>query len=151
VAPSKKDQMTATSSSRGKQSRIGHVLVVEDDPLLAMALEDALKEGGVARVTTCPTVACSMEVLEREKPDAIVLDVHLADVEDGWALAELLPQLGLRNVQVLFSTGSPEMIPEHIAALGPVFKKPYDPAQLVEAICAPAKPGLFARLRGALG
>lgn len=135
---------------RGKQSRIGHVLVVEDDPLLAMALEDALREGGAARVTTCPTVACSMDVLEREQPDTIILDVHLADAEDGWALAELLPQLGLRKVQVLFSTGSPEMIPEEIAALGSIFKKPYDPAKLVEAICAPVKPGLFARLRGAL-
>lgn len=143
--------MAATRSSTDKPGSIGHVLVVEDDPLLAMALQDALKEGGAALVTTCSTVACAMEVLEREQPAAIVLDVHLADVQDGWALAELLPELGLRKVQVLFSTGSPETIPEEIAALGPIFEKPYDPAQLVEEIRAHTKAGLFARLRHALG
>jgi CheY-like chemotaxis protein len=143
--------MAATRSSTEKPNSIGHVLVVEDDPVLAMALEDALKEGGAALVTTCATVACAMEVLEKEQPNAIVLDVHLADVEDGWALAELLPDLGLRKVQVLFSTGSPETIPEEIAALGPIFEKPYDPAQLVEAIHSRKKAGLFTRLRHALG
>ena len=33
--------------------------------------------------------------------------------------------------------------------MGPVFEKPYDPAQLVEVLASEHKVGLFARLRGA--
>jgi len=143
--------MAGKGKRNGAKGSIGHVLLVEDDALLAMALEDALKEGGAARVTWCSTVAGAMEALEADLPDTIVLDVHLADANDGWALAELLPQLGLRKVQIVFCTGAPNEIPENVAALGPIFEKPYDTAQLVEAIRSRTGQGLFSRLRSALG
>jgi hypothetical protein len=34
--------------------------------------------------------------------------------------------------------------------MGPVFEKPYDPAQLAAVLASGAKPGLFARLRKAI-
>ena len=63
------------------------VLVVEDDALLALSIEDVLRNAGVMDVAVCPTVALAMEELERKQPDAIILDVHLDDSADGWALA----------------------------------------------------------------
>ena len=143
--------MAGTGKRASATGRIGHVLLVEDDALIALALEDALKEAGAARVSWCATVASTMAVLESENPDTIVLDVHLSDADDGWALAELIPQLGLRNVQIVFSTGAPDDIPEDIAALGLIFEKPYDPADLVEAIRSRKGAGLISRLRDALG
>lgn len=143
--------MAETGKRASAAGRIGHVLLVEDDALLAMALEDALKDAGAERVSWCATVASTMAALENEKPDTVVLDVHLSDADDGWALAELIPQLGLSNVQIVFSTGAPDDIPEEIAALGPIFEKPYDPAKLVEAIRSRKGAGLIARLRDALG
>ena len=142
--------MAGTGKRASATGRIGHVLLVEDDALLAMALEDALKDAGAERVSWCATVARTMAALENEKPDTVVLDVHLSDADDGWALAELIPQLGLRNVQIVFSTGAPDDIPEDIAALGPIFEKPYDPAKLVDAIRSRKGAGLIARLRDAL-
>ena len=130
---------------------LGRVLVVEDDPVQGLALEEALRDAGAAEVVLCPRLACAMDALEQGPADAIVLDVHLADRDDGWALAELADLLGPKRPRIVFSTASPEDIPPEIAEMGPVFEKPYDPAQLAEALASGAKSGLFARLRGAIG
>lgn len=128
---------------------LGRVIVVEDDPVLAMAIEDALLNLGNAReVVICATTAATMTALEEERPDAIVLDVHLADRDDGWAVAELVELLGPKRPQIVFSTGAPQDIPPGIAEMGPVFEKPYDPAELVECLAGNSKGGFFARLRG---
>ena len=127
---------------------LAHVLLVEDDAILAMALEDALLRAGAGRVTICVSVEQTMRALDSdERPDAIVLDVHLADRDDGWALAELVTMLGPRPPRIAFSTGSPEAIPANVAALGPVFVKPYDPDDLVAALVEDRKSGLFTLLR----
>jgi hypothetical protein len=76
----------------------------------------------------------------------VVLDVHLSDRDDGWAVAELISLLGPRRPRIAFSTGSPEAIPAGIAELGPVFAKPYDPEHLVEVLAAGKGRGLIARL-----
>jgi len=131
------------------RNALGRVLVVEDDPVLALAIEDALIHLGNAReVVICPSTAATMAELEKQRPDAIVLDVHLSDRDDGWAVAELVELLGPKRPTIVFSTGSPEEIPPGIAEMGPIFEKPYNPADLVEALADNGKTGLFARLRG---
>jgi len=129
---------------------LGRVLIVEDDPVQGMAIEEALRDAGAAEIVLCPSIACTMEALEQGPADAIVLDVHLADRDDGWALAELVDMLGPKRPRIVFSTGSPEDIPPEIAEMGPIFEKPYDPAQLAAALASGAKPGLFARIRNAI-
>ena len=135
--------------SEGK-ARLGRVLVVEDDPIQAMALEAALLDAGASEVVVCPSIACTMEALEEAPADAVVIDVHLADRDDGWALAELVDMLGAKRPRIVFSTGSPDEIPPDIAEMGPVFEKPYDPRQLANVLASDAKAGLFARLRNAI-
>ncbi|WP_245978623.1 response regulator [Aurantiacibacter xanthus] len=134
---------------QGKPARgLARVLLVEDDAILAMALEDALLRAGAGKVTICVSVEQTMRELENElRPDAIVLDVHLADRDDGWALAELVTMLGPKPPRIAFSTGSPEAIPANVAALGPVFVKPYDPDDLVAVLVEERKSGLFTLLR----
>lgn len=128
-----------------------HVLVIEDDPVLVMAIEDSLRDAGVARVDFSPTTDGALEAMKRAQPDAIVLDVHLADRADGWAIAELVQDLGPNRPRIIFSTGAPEDIPEHIAALGDVLEKPYQTDALVKLLRTPKRRGIVDRLRGALG
>ncbi len=142
--------MRRAKSNQGAKGKLGRVLVVEDDPIQGMALEAALLEAGASEVVVCPSIAGTMEALEAGPADAIVLDVHLTDRDDGWALAELVDMLGPKRPRIVFSTGSPEDIPPDIAEMGPVFEKPYDPALLAEVLASGAKPGLFARLRNAI-
>ncbi len=135
-----------------RRAPLARVLLVEDDPVLAMTLEDAFLRGGETReVVICPTMQATMEELERgPRPDAIVIDVHLADRDDGWAIAELVAMLGPNPPRIAFSTGSPQDIPPAIAAMGPVFEKPYDPQALVDGLSAGRSTGrargLFARM-----
>lgn len=129
---------------------VRRVLVVEDDPVLAMATEDTLRTGGVEDVTICPTTDGALEALRGERFDALVLDVHLADRDDGWAIAELVETLGEGSPRIVFSTGAPQDIPPHIAELGSVLTKPYAPEALLAALRDPGRRGLLSRLRGAL-
>ena len=129
---------------------IARVLVVEDDPVLALALEDALLDAGAGEIAVCPSMESTMTELEKGPADAIVIDVHLADRNDGWAVAELVEMLGTKLPRIAFSTGAPQDIPAEIAEMGPVFEKPYDPAELVSALTGSEKPGLLAKLKGAI-
>ncbi len=143
--------MAKATSSRRKSQSLGRALIVEDDALLAMNLEDALMTGGAEAVVVCDSVAAAMAELERLKPDILILDVQLADRDDGWALAELATALSPRPPAIIFSTGAPERIPEKVAQLGAVLAKPYDPAALIALLVElRRKPGLLGRLREAL-
>lgn len=128
-----------------------HVLIVEDDALLGLATEDTLREAGVEQIDICPTTEGAMEVLRTSRPDAIILDVHLADRSDGWAIAELVETLGENSPRIVFSTGAPQDIPPEIAELGSVLAKPYAPEALLAALREPGRRGILSRLRGALG
>lgn len=133
--------------TRGKN--LGRVLLVEDDAVLALSLEDALLAGGADEVIICHTMKATVAELEKdEKLDALILDVHLGDRDDGWAVAELVAMLGPKRPWIAFATGAPNEIPAQIAEMGPVFEKPYDPEQLVKVLVAGRKRGLFSRFLG---
>jgi len=125
------------------------VLVVEDDALLALSIEDVLRGAGTPKVTVCPTIELAMASIEEARPDAIILDSHLSDRHDGWALAEVVNCLGPRRPRIIFSTAAPEEIPPEIAKLGVIFEKPYDPSMLIDALNAREASGLFSRFRSA--
>lgn len=141
----------AKRAARAKAGQsLGRILLVEDDALIAMSIEDALREAGVREVVVCSTSAEALAALRDEKPDGMVLDVHLADRDDGWAIAELVNSVGPKPPRIVFSTGAPQDIPPEIAELGPVLEKPYAPSELIAALREPPRPGLLARLRNAL-
>jgi len=123
------------------------VIVVEDDVVMGLAIEQALLDHGVAEVSLCPSAACTIGKLRRGSFDAIVLDVHLADSDDGWEIAELVDALGGDQARIVFQTGAPDDIPDHIRRLGPVLSKPYAPSELIAALESPRRPGLLSRLR----
>ena len=143
--------MAKRATRKTTKPALGSVLLVEDDTLIALAIEDALLAGGASAVTICSTTAEALAALRETKPDGLVLDVHLADRDDGWALAELVNSVGPNPPRIVFSTGAPQDIPEEIADLGPILEKPYDPADLIAALGQPPRPGLLSRLKRALG
>ncbi|USA39661.1 response regulator [Pelagerythrobacter marinus] len=134
-------------SSASQTPDIGHVLVVEDDAVLSLAIEAALRDAGARRVEICQTTEAALEALRRSRPDVVVLDVQLADRDDGWAIAELIDSVGPQPPRIVFSTGAPDRIPPQVAGLGTVLEKPYDPRDLVRAVAAPRRRGLLDRLR----
>lgn len=102
------------------------MLVVEDDPLLAMDLEQALLDAGARQVVISASMQQAANELERWLPQAVVLDVQLSDRADGWALAEMVSMLGTRPPWIAFSTGQPDAVPQEVQRLGAIYAKPYD-------------------------
>ena len=82
--------MPPDGAPSGKTRKFGPVLVVEDDAALALAVEDALLDAGASRVVIAASTAQATDTLRDERFETVILDVHLADRGDGWAIAELL-------------------------------------------------------------
>ena len=142
--------MTQQIDTSASERLPAHVLVVEDDAVLGLTIEQALLDAGVAQVVLSASTEEALRRLREERPDVIVLDVHLADRDDGWAIAELVRTLGPDSPRIIFSTGAPQDIPENVAALGCTLEKPYDAAVLVDLLRQPRRRGIISRLRGAL-
>ncbi len=138
---------TAQISLRSKRRQPLRVLVVEDDAVLGMSIEQELTEDDFANVTICSTAECSIGKLKSEKFDAVVLDVHLADMSDGWEIAELVDALGSEDTQIVFQTGAPDEIPDRIKQLGEVLSKPYAPEDLRNVLRQKPRASLLSRLR----
>lgn len=142
--------MKSSSKSPANGTLPRRVLVVEDDAVLGLTLEGALLDAGVEQVDIVSSTEQALVKLRDKRPDTIVLDVHLADRDDGWAVAELVRTLGPDMPEIIFSTGAPQDIPEDIAEMGCVLEKPYDAKMLVDLLRKSRPRGIISRLKGAL-
>ena len=70
------------------------VLVVEDDPIIALDYEDTVLAFGVKRVRIAATVARALELIDQNLPEFALLDVGLIR-EKSFAVAERLDALGI--------------------------------------------------------
>jgi CheY-like chemotaxis protein len=77
------------------------VLVVEDDPIIALDFEDTIRGFGVKTVRTAASVARALQVIAEQVPDFALLDVGLV-YEKSYAIAERLEAL---KVPFAFVTG----------------------------------------------
>lgn len=105
------------------------ILIVEDEPIVAMMLEDMLAELGSSPTAPALSVADAMAVLEDERPDAAILDVNLGR-ERSDAIADRLRDIG---VPIVFATGyGRDGFPAHGAE---VIEKPYRQDDVAAALC----------------
>lgn len=72
----------------------GDVLVVEDDPIIALDFEDTILRFGVKTVRTAGSVARALQLIEERAPDFALLDIGLGR-EKSFAIAERLEALGI--------------------------------------------------------
>jgi CheY-like chemotaxis protein len=77
------------------------VLIVEDDPIIALDFEDTILGFGVKIVRTAGNVAMALDMIAVRVPDFALLDVGLVR-EQSFEVAEKLAEL---NVPFAFATG----------------------------------------------
>ena len=75
------------------------VLIVEDDPIIALGFEDMILGFGVKTVRSAGSVAQALDMIRDRAPDFALLDVGLIR-EKSFAVAERLEALQIRFVFV---------------------------------------------------
>lgn len=78
------------------------VLVLEDEPLIAMLLSDWLSQLGCGTVGPVRSVATALEVIERSSIDAALLDVAIGE-ENCFSVAA---ELRRRGIPFAFASGT---------------------------------------------
>lgn len=98
------------------------VLLVEDEPLIAMMLEDFLDALDRQHAGTADSVAAALPMVAEGALDAAILDVNLRGGEKSFAIADAL---AAKNIPFVFASGGGG---EDIAAEyrdRPMLPKPY--------------------------
>ena len=98
------------------------VLIVEDEPLIAMMLEDFLDGLGHRIAGTADSVDDALAHVEAGGFDLVILDVHLRDGAASWPVADALADKG---VKFLLSTGGQIEPPPDRHANAPALSKPF--------------------------
>ena len=93
--------MDAPASARAQKV----LLIVEDQLLLAVDLKDELEDAGYRVLELAINNQEAIGLAHKVKPDLALVNIQLADGDDGVVLASDLKALG---IPVLFISGQPE-------------------------------------------
>jgi CheY-like chemotaxis protein len=98
------------------------ILIVEDEPLIAMMLEDFLDSLGHRIAGSCETVADALAIVEKGDFDVAIIDVQLKNGEKVWPVADRLADTGK---PFILATGGHVEPPPARHADAPILSKPY--------------------------
>jgi CheY-like chemotaxis protein len=124
--------MKTDASGAGGPALAGiRVLVAEDEAVIALDLEESLRSLGCVVCTAVSSGAEVLDLVRREHPDVVLLDLGLAD---GFA-GPLAAALRAEGVPFVLTTGyPPELFDEPVLCAAPVLKKPYERSELVQTL-----------------
>ena len=94
-------ELMEPSAANGFAALPNGVLIVEDDPIIALDCEDTTLAFGVKTVRTAGNVASALDMIADRAPDFALLDVGLIH-ENSFAVAERLDAL---RIPFVFVTG----------------------------------------------
>ena len=107
-----------------------HALIIEDEALIAMAIEDALRGCGFTSFDVAVSAEEAIASAARQCPDLITADVEL---RPGCGIAAVQSICSEQPIPVLFVTGSPGAVrirmPGH-----PLVEKPFSPEHIVDSV-----------------
>ncbi len=109
------------------------VLIVEDEPLIAMMLEDFVDSLGHRVAGVVDSVETALARVDEGGFDLAILDVHLRGGQPSWPVAYALSD---RGVAFLLATGGYVEEPPARHAAAPVLPKPFTMDTVQAALAA---------------
>jgi CheY-like chemotaxis protein len=107
------------------------VLLVEDEPLIAVMLKEYVEDMGCRFHQTTPTTEAALEALETIVPDVVILDLTLAGAEPNFEVAD---ELAAREIPFVFCSGhQPDILPERYRSR-PFLGKPFSAHEIEKAL-----------------
>ena len=113
------------------------IVVVEDDVFIRLDLITHLRTAGHTVVGTADSAADAVRVVERERPDLVLMDVRLLGDRDGIeAATEIWQRFAIRSLFV--SANLDATARRRAAAANPIgfLEKPFSRANLLAAVAA---------------
>jgi len=122
-----------------------HALIIEDEALISLAIEEALRDSGFTSFDIAASEQEAVSSAARKCPDLITADVEL---RPGCGITAVQSICSEQPIPVIFITGSPSEVmarmPRH-----PLIQKPFSADHVMAAIkTALASRGLSAVSRG---
>lgn len=113
-----------------------HVLIIEDEPLVALDLETLLASAGATSFAFAQTQGEAVQMALAHRPSFITSDVRLADGTGPLAICDIHQALG--HIPVVYITGTPSACHPRDPA-DPVLTKPFDRNAVIRAfqVCRP--------------
>jgi signal transduction histidine kinase/DNA-binding response OmpR family regulator len=119
------------------------LLVIEDEPLVALDLVAGLEEAGAEIVGSAGTVEEALQLIGSAPMDAVLLDANLR----GRPVDDLAAALTRKNVPFVFVTGyGQESLPRSFSS-APMLAKPFSRDQLLRAVAPLVQPSAATQLR----
>jgi DNA-binding response OmpR family regulator len=106
------------------------IILVEDDDTMRSLLVTLLEYEGF-QVIPFNTAGDVLEILRREKPDALLMDVHLRETNGLDVLRQIRQDRELAQTKVLMSSGMDKRMGAIEAGADDFILKPYMPDELV--------------------
>ncbi|MCS6782032.1 MAG: response regulator transcription factor [Gloeomargarita sp. SKYBB_i_bin120] len=113
-----------------------HVLLVDDEPGLRQAVQAYLEDSGFV-VTTAPNAQVAWELLQQQRPDIVVSDIMMPQVNGYEFLRQLRDDPRFHHLPVIFLTArglTKDRIAGFRAGVDAYIPKPFDPEELVAVI-----------------
>jgi DNA-binding response OmpR family regulator len=123
-------QANAASASPGRPRR---VLAVDDSPLMLLAVTIGLDRPERWDVTTADSGRAALALAARQRPDVVLLDVTMPDLDGPDTLRALRADADTSSVPIVFLTADADGADRarllELGAAG-VIAKPFDPSAL---------------------
>lgn len=112
----------------------GHVLIIEDEPVIALELEILLGDLGFRSFDIADCPADALALAQAHRPELITADYRIF-AGTGVEAVEMITR-AVGQIPVIYVTGNPDMLPAHTASA--IIDKPISPTALAAA-CARAR------------
>lgn len=131
-----RSQATSTGSAVPSQRTARRVLVIDDERAIRLLCRVNLAASGM-EVIEAENGRAGLELARKERPDLVLLDVMMPDV-DGWTVAsELAESDETRDIPVVFLTARAEpadrRMGEQLGGVG-YLVKPFDPVSIGDVV-----------------
>jgi CheY-like chemotaxis protein len=107
-----------------------HALIIEDDAVIAMSIEDELRDLGYSSIEIAVTEEEAIQAAAKARPDLLTCDGHLLS---GSGLGAVRKIIASCSVPVIFITGDPEHVPGWFPKTR-VVAKPFSASALCSAV-----------------
>jgi CheY-like chemotaxis protein len=115
------------------------ILIIDDDPSIRRLAATFLTRKGGMTVLEADSGPAGVAIAERERPDAILLDAVMPDMDGPATFEQLRQRPACASIPVIFLTATThgEAL-DHLKALGArgLLQKPFKPATLPDAVLA---------------